>query len=218
MSATSRQRRRRAADPRVVRTVAAALDAARTLFLAKGYARTTMDEIADAAGLTKRTLYNNFADKEVLFRRIVGDTVAYAESFARGLAGEFTRDPSPAEVRAFLHALGQRLVLGVVRTEIVTLRRLLIGEAREFPELSRDYYERAPSAVIDAIAAGFTAWMRAGALRRGNARVMAAQFAYLVIGAALDRATLCMEVPSAARLRAQAKPGVDLFLAAHTVV
>lgn len=226
MSATSRPRRvprrtpqrPRDADPRVVRTVAAALDAARACFLEKGYARTTMDEIAVAAGLTKRTLYNNFADKEVLFRRIVSDAVAYAERFARGLAGDFARIPAPAESRAFLHELGERLALGVVRPEIVTLRRLLIGEAREFPDLARDYYERAPGAVIAAIATGFRKWMRAGVLRPGDARVMAVQFAYLVIGGALDRATLCMELPSAARLRAQAKAGVETFLAAHTVV
>ena len=216
MSAISR--RTRDADPRVVRTVTAALDAARTLFLEQGYPGTTMDEIAAAAGLTKRTLYNNFADKELLFRRIVEDALGYAEAFVRGLAGDFAQDPAPAEARAFLHLLGRRLALGVVRAEIVTLRRLLIAETRAFPELSREYYDRAPGAVIDAIATGFRAWMRAGVLRAGDARLAAEQFAYVVVGGALDRATLGVELPSAARLRARARAGVDLFLAAHTVV
>src|SRR5690349_4791847 len=81
---------KRADDPRVMRTRAAVVEAARELFLRKGYASTTMEEIAAAAGLTKRTLYNNYPDKETLFRQIVTETLAFAETFARGLREEFT--------------------------------------------------------------------------------------------------------------------------------
>ena len=77
----------RADDPRVVRTRAAVIDAARTLFLRQGYAGTTMDDIAALAGLTKRTLYNNYPDKAALFVQIAADAIAYAEHFARGLHG-----------------------------------------------------------------------------------------------------------------------------------
>jgi AcrR family transcriptional regulator len=42
--------------------------AAMTLFLERGYAAVTVAEIADRAGLTKRTFFNHFPDKrEVLF-------------------------------------------------------------------------------------------------------------------------------------------------------
>ena len=75
-------------DPRVVRTQAAVVAAARTLFLRQGYAGTTMAEIAALAGLTKRTVYNNYADKDALFTQIVGEVMAYAETFARGLREE----------------------------------------------------------------------------------------------------------------------------------
>src|SRR5678815_821106 len=88
--ARSRSAGPRANDPRVVRSRAAVVDAARTLFLRKGYAGTTMEEIAAQAGLTKRTVYNNYGDKEALFREVVADVLAYAEAFARGLHEEFT--------------------------------------------------------------------------------------------------------------------------------
>src|ERR1044072_3301943 len=81
---------KRADDPRVVRSRAAVVEAARTLFLRKGYASTTMEEIASVAGLTKRTLYNNYPDKETLFRQIVTETMSFAEGVARGLRDEFT--------------------------------------------------------------------------------------------------------------------------------
>src|SRR4051812_12430562 len=51
-------------DPRVRRTRGAALAAARTLFLRDGYGGTTMEDVAAEAGLTKRTLYNNYRDKD----------------------------------------------------------------------------------------------------------------------------------------------------------
>jgi TetR/AcrR family transcriptional regulator, mexJK operon transcriptional repressor len=55
-------------DPRVIRSRAAILSAATTLFLRDGYVATTMDDIAETAGVSKRTVYNNFVDKDALFR------------------------------------------------------------------------------------------------------------------------------------------------------
>src|SRR5690606_9884794 len=131
-------------DPRVVRTRAAVAEAATTLFLRKGYAGTTMEEIAALAGIAKRTLYNNYTDKAALFTQIVADVMAYAEAFARGLGAGFAGDMGAAELPAALHDLGRRLALAILRPEVIALRRLLIGEARTFPELAKEYYDRAP--------------------------------------------------------------------------
>src|SRR5688572_7058892 len=79
----------RAPDPRVVRSRAAVVEAARTLFMEKGYDGTTMDDIAALASIAKRTLYNNYADKAALFSEIVRDAIAYAEAFVVGLGDEF---------------------------------------------------------------------------------------------------------------------------------
>src|SRR5262245_41480119 len=134
MSAISRRGRSarpagpREDDPRVMRSRAAALDAARTLFLQKSYAGKTMEEIAALAGLTKRTLYNNYADKEELFLRIVEDVLAFADAFVRGLREEWRADTTASNLEAALHDLGRRLALGIVRPEVVAIRRLLIGE------------------------------------------------------------------------------------------
>src|SRR5688500_909145 len=183
-----RAARTRADDPRVVRSRSALVDAARTLFLRKGYAGTTMEEIAALAGLTKRTVYNNYADKNALFTEIVADVIAYAEEFARGLRAEFNVGITAANLRATFDDMGRRLALGVVRPEVVALRRLLIGEARGFPALATKYFDRAPGQVIDALASGFEHLGRVGLLRVTDARRAAAQFAYLVAGEPLDRA------------------------------
>ena len=95
------------------------VDAARTLFLRKGYAGTTMEDVAARAGLTKRTVYNNYADKQALFTEIVTEVIAYAEAFARDLRQEFTAAMPAAQVAAALDDLGRRRIeqLVVVRLE-----------------------------------------------------------------------------------------------------
>lgn len=210
-----RPRRPRADDPRVLRSRAAAVDAARTLFLRKGYAGTTMEEIASLAGLTKRTLYNNFADKEALFIQVVADVIAYAEEFARGLHEEFTVGITAENLRARLDELGRRLALGIARPGVIALRRLLIGEAREFPQLAKEYFERAPGQVIEALAAGFRHLDQSGLLRVEDARCAAAQFAYLVAGEHLDRAMLVGTIAPGNQVSARAREGVETFLARY---
>ena len=54
---------------------------ARLLFTAQGYASVSMQQIADAAGVNKATLYHHFVDKEDLFVAVM------AEEFARMAAG-----------------------------------------------------------------------------------------------------------------------------------
>jgi TetR/AcrR family transcriptional regulator, mexJK operon transcriptional repressor len=226
MSAISKQtvRRRRggrrfagprADDPRVVRSRAAVVDAARTLFMRKGYAGTTMEEIAALAGLAKRTVYNNYADKDALFTQIVAEVIAYAEEFARGLHAEFTVGITAANLRARLDDLGRRLALAIVRPEVVALRRLLIGEAREFPALATDYFDRAPGQVLDALASRFDHLGQIGLLRVADARRAAAQFAYLVAGEPLDRAVLVGTTPPREHVIACAREGVQTFLARY---
>lgn len=202
-------------DPRVLRTRAAVLEAARALFLRQGFAGTTMDQIAVEAGLTKRTLYNNYDDKRALFLDVVTDIVAFAESFAQELRHDLTADVSAERLDATLRALGRRLAAGIMREEVIALRRLLIGEAKEFPALAADYFDRAPAAVIEALASGFDRLAKSGLLRVSDARGAAAQFAYLVVGEALDRAILTGTLPSRARVAAAVDDGVETFLARY---
>jgi TetR/AcrR family transcriptional repressor of mexJK operon len=215
--ARSRSAGPRKNDPRVVRSRAAVVDAARTLFLRKGYAGTTMEEIAAQAGLTKRTVYNNYGDKEALFTAIVADVLAYAEAFARALHEEFTVGVTASNLQATLDDLGRRLALGIVRSDVIALRRLLIGEARAFPALGAEYFDRAPGQVIDALASGFRHLGRRGLLRVKDARRAAAQFAYLVAGEPLDRAMLVGTIPSTEHVIACAQDGVQTFLARYGV-
>jgi AcrR family transcriptional regulator len=58
------------------------LDAARRAFLAHGFARTTMDDLARELGMSKKTLYRSFAGKEALADTLVS---AKVESITTGI-------------------------------------------------------------------------------------------------------------------------------------
>ncbi|MGJ7542831.1 TetR/AcrR family transcriptional regulator [Variovorax sp. LT1R16] len=52
-------------------TQQALIEAARTLFVSKGYGDTSTPEIALAAGITRGALYHHFTDKRDLFRQVL---------------------------------------------------------------------------------------------------------------------------------------------------
>src|ERR1043165_5259685 len=69
-------------DPRITRSRALIMDAAARVFLERGYPGTSVDDIAAEAGVSKRTVYNVFDDKEQLFRAIIGRAIETAERFS----------------------------------------------------------------------------------------------------------------------------------------
>ena len=60
---------------RSARKRAAILEAAHDLFLQKGYAGTSMDDVAARAAVSKQTVYKNFADKQRLFTEVITSDV-----------------------------------------------------------------------------------------------------------------------------------------------
>jgi len=201
-------------DPRVVRSRAAILDAATSLFLRNGYSATTMDDIAEEAGVSKRTVYNNFADKEALFREVALAAAEIAKGFATDAAAELA---DPDDLPEALFALARRLALATTDPRFVRLRRLLIGETHRFPDLAAEYYRLAPGTVMATLAAAFESLASRGRLHVTDPDRAAEQFAFLVLGAALDRAMFDGrdKAPDSDSLLRAADDGVRTFLAAH---
>src|SRR5690606_39451041 len=105
----------RGEDLRGVRTRAAARAAPTRLFLEHGYDGTTMEAIAAAAGLAKRTVYNNYVDKRALFTEIVTSVIDFAEAFARELPAEFVAGVTAETLPDRLPSLGGRIAIGAGR-------------------------------------------------------------------------------------------------------
>ena len=203
-----------ATDPRVQRTRSAVFAAATLLFLRDGYTA-TMEAIAARAGVARRSVYNNFRDKDALFTEIVREAIGYAEDFARSLREELGASTTAAAVRRVLNDLGRRLALTILRQEVIALRRLLVSEALTFPGLAKEYFHRAPGQVMRTLAEAFAQLARRGLLRVRDPGRAAEQFAYLVAGALLDRAILVGRVPPRKEIVGCAAEGVRTFLARY---
>lgn len=202
-------------DPRVVRSRAAVREAATMLFLRDGYLATTMEGIAKAAGVAKRTVYNNFPHKEGLFREVVMAATGIAEAFAASVVAELA---APDDLPAALSVLARRLAAMFLDPRIVRLRRLLAGEAHRFPDLAAEYYRAAPGQIVSALAAAFASGALGRPLPPGDAHRAAEHFTFLVLGAGLDRAMFAGrdETPSGPALARAADDGVRVFLAAYS--
>ena len=105
-------------------------------FLAHGYAATSMDRVAAAAGVSKATVYSHFQDKEGLFTALIEQLVQ----------GEFRSiyDPNPsdlpAEPKIFLRALAHRVLdMGANEPQFLNFMRVIIGESGRFPQLARAF-------------------------------------------------------------------------------
>jgi TetR/AcrR family transcriptional regulator, mexJK operon transcriptional repressor len=202
-------------DPRVNRSRAAILEAATACFLEQGYDGTSLEDVAQRAGVAKRTIYNVVGNKEALFREVLTGSLELAERFS-GQVVDGLGEGDPIEELRQLGELHARAVLG---GRVVAIRRLLIRETSRFPDLARDYYDRAPRRVISTLARALQRYEARGLLRVADPERAAEQLAFLVLGASLDEALFDAEgrPTSDAVVKERARSGVDLFLRAHGV-
>ena len=125
------RRRRKAERPQEI------LEAAFAEFSRNGYAMTTLDRIAERAGVTKGTIYVYFENKEHLFISMVREFTKAAHETVQEMFE--THAGSTADLlRAQFSFIYQNIVEDRRRREVA---RMLIAEAPRFPELADRYYE-----------------------------------------------------------------------------
>lgn len=189
------------------------LEAAAAVFLDNGYVGTSMDVIANLASVSKQTVYKHFADKETLFSELITSIVAEASDPVHAVVQEL---PESGNLESGLRDLARRQLALVMTPEILRLRRLVIGEAGRFPELSRTFYQLGPQRTMEALADVFEQLADRGALRIDDSSLAAEHFNWLIMSTPLNRAMfLPEEVPSAAELQQSADAGVAAFLSAY---
>lgn len=183
---------------------------ARQVFLRDGYEGASVDDISRAAGVSKATLYSYFPHKRLMFEEVMRNEIAEAE-----------KQIAIAPDNALPPSVGLPVVVETMARDAVSeiqtgLYRLGIAEARRFPKLARDYYDRILQKRSAILAAYLDHWVARGELDIADTRRAADQL-WRMTGAALaERAVLLPQSTlKEASLREACAAALELFLRAY---
>jgi TetR/AcrR family transcriptional regulator, mexJK operon transcriptional repressor len=144
------------------------------LFLEKGWAGVSVEEISRQSGVAKGFIYARYPDKSALFagaiQRLMEDAIGTLQ-----IAG-----PLPDDVEEGLFNFGRKLLDLALRPEALACHRQLIADAARFPELARQFVDR--NRLLGMVAAVLEAYAARGALKLGDVQTAAAHFSILVVG------------------------------------
>jgi TetR/AcrR family transcriptional regulator of autoinduction and epiphytic fitness len=111
----------------------AIVEAAERLFLERGFGAVSMDELAEAAGVARRTLYNQFSSKEEIFREML-----------RRLAGQLEDAFPPGvetqgDVEDVLRVIARVILNLHKQAEYLGFLRMVVADSRQFPWIAQEF-------------------------------------------------------------------------------
>lgn len=187
----------------------AILQAAKQLFLSLGYANTSMDAVAAAAGVSKLTVYSHFTDKQTLFGAAV---MATCHAQLPDLVFEL---PEGAELEDVLLDIARRFHALITDPESVQLTRLIMAVGTQDPGFAEYFYEAGPQHVLAGMALLLDKLDARGWLKVEDAPRAAEHFFCLVKGAPDYRLLLgCAPPLSGDEAEAHVRSAVGVFIRA----
>jgi AcrR family transcriptional regulator len=189
-------------------TRALIVGAATGIFLAQGFGATSMEAVAQAAGVSKKTIYRFVATKEKLLEAVIDTRSAALRSPIGHDAG-----PDPVAAEQALHQFLQELARLVLSEETVALNRLVYAEALRFPAMAQAFYQAGPMRNAEALAAWLETQRRHGVLQLDDSMSAARMLVSMAIAEPLRAATLGIApLPPRDEIDRRASEAVDLFL------
>lgn len=195
---------------------AAILSAARELFLADGFDRTSVDAVAARAEVSKRTVYDYFGDKQTLLQAVVDGVGQSLITTIRRILDDTLTDPSDlteaAGLEDVLVTFSMRISTDMLGSaEYATLQRLVRAQSAQLPDGGENSMADTPD---EALAERFAAFAEAGLLDVPDARLAADQFIALTFNVALNRFGSANAAEDT-RVRPLIVEGVRTFLRAY---
>jgi len=106
------------------------LDAATQVFMDHGYEGATFETIARTAGSGKATIYARYSGKEELFTDVIKRSIDKSLKFIEDV-------PLDLPLKERLTLTAEAVLQNCLITEVVSLMRVIIAEARRFPRLAK---------------------------------------------------------------------------------
>ncbi|MFD9307221.1 TetR/AcrR family transcriptional regulator [Streptomyces sp. NPDC060048] len=191
----------------------AIMDAAAAEFLAEGYCAASMDAITSRSGVSKATVYKHFGTKERLFLAVIGGILR--RTYA-GLAPYGSTLADADDLRAALIGLTRDWATLLLRPDVMSLRRLVIGEVDRFPQLGRLWYRVTYDTCNGPLTEAFTALHHSGRLDMPDPALAVQQLVAATVGVPQLVHTFAPDAETdPAELSRVVTSGVDLFLARY---
>ena len=188
----------------------AILDAATEAFFEAGFAGASIEAIAQAANVSKVTVYNHFGDKKGVF-------TAAVERECELMRGNFEVQPDLAgSLRHRLTAIGEAMVAFLSRPKMVQFERRIAAETEHEPAVGAAFLAAGPHRMKAAFAQLLSAMHAAGEVEVNDPELAAEQFASMCKGMGdLDRRFGA--APDPARDRERIAGAVEVFCRAYAV-
>ncbi|WP_279616856.1 TetR/AcrR family transcriptional regulator [Streptomyces rubellomurinus] len=191
--------------------------AATAVFGREGYLRASMDAIAAEAGVSKRTVYNHFPDKETLFLTVaLRSSAGLAEQVRRLMAEHLDRAEDPRRALVGFAVARARVVLAA--GEHGAVGRAIRAEVANVPaDVLEAWREAGPVATRRDLADRLAALAGRGLLAVDDPERAAERFTLLTLHGVAERSfwgVLPVAEEEAGRIAAD---GVDAFLRIHGV-
>jgi TetR/AcrR family transcriptional regulator, mexJK operon transcriptional repressor len=183
------------------------LEAASAVFLEKGYAAATLDDVIARSGGSRQTLYALFGGKEGLFQAIVAErSAAIFEAFP----ADASHGRAPEEV---LTELGIRYLEIVTTPEALGMYRLVVAEGAARPELAEQFWNSGPANARTQIGRYLAEQHRRGTLEVADPPGAAGEFWGLLLGLLHLECLLGLRAkPGRAELESHVRKAVACFL------
>ena len=185
------------------------VEAAYSLFMEKGYASVSVDDIIRVSGGSKSSVYKYFGSKEGILKAVVE---SLAEEFLREIHLEF---PSAKTPREALNRIGMVFADLALSDNAINQHRQAVSHANAFPDLAKLWYESGPKRTMDGFADFLEKETAAGRLRIADPSRAAWFFLGMIIFHDNMRRLVRLPRSKRAELKKTVSEAVEVFLAVY---
>ena len=202
-------KRGRPADPARQQRV---LEAAQQQFIRHGFVATSMESIAQQAGVSKMTIYKYFSTKEQLFEYCVAARTDQVFHWVEHDAPDDAALPDPSEV---LTQIGAQFIALMREPEVLAMHRLLIANSSQLPSVCQTFFQQGCERLTQQVARYLISACAAGQLNISDPFRAADQFLAMHLGYMHLKGLLSLGSSSEADNQAVIRSNVSMFLRAY---
>ncbi|MCJ2126300.1 TetR/AcrR family transcriptional regulator [Methylobacterium sp. J-077] len=188
------------------------VEVAMQLFIERGFDATSIDAVAEAAGVSKPTLYARYRDKRALFEAVLNARVREWLAPLSAAAEAQALQTEPKDAGMVLDELSRTLLARSQDPGAAALTRCIAAQALQFPDLAKLAYEEGWLRGVRAVARLLEVLATQGQVEIDDVEIAADLFLNLVLGRSSKQALYGIEVDLEAQEKRR-RAAVALFLA-----